>query len=538
MGILAQLITGRPIGATYAPWDNFWYGRDPQAGSGGTEAGIAVSPESALGLSAVYACVGLIADMIGTLPLHVYRRLPDDGKERAPSNPVYRLLHRQPNMRQTAKEWLTMGGAHMLLRGDFYNQIVLDGRGAETALLPLHPDRVTTRLLDSGRRGYIYRPPRGQPVTLTQDEVFHVMGLTLDGVHGCSVIEYARETIASSQAQEGFSARFWRQGAEGHLAFVAPNALSPQAREANEKVLQDRLGGWRQAHKPILLEGGMKAERISVSGRDAQYIESKRFSVADIARFFRVPPHMIGDVDGTTSWGTGIEQLTIGFVNFTLMPWLVAIQQAADRDLILADDCFAEFNVDALLRGEAAARADAHRAYVDGGIKSVNEIRVIENLNRIPGEEYDRPHRAANIGSAPAGGNPDRTRRLPPARRLPAPPADEPPADEPPPGDARAGQIALEAAARLVRKETAAIRRWAPRFEGNRAGWVTWVTDFYGTYVADLERDLLLPTATARAYCAGHCESLLAGAAPALADEWDRYQAAELAAIALEEATP
>jgi HK97 family phage portal protein len=428
-----------------------------------------------------------------------------------------------------------MGEAYMLLRGDFFNRIELDRRGATKALWPLHPDRVTVRLLDSGRRGFIYRPEHGAPIAYTQDEIFHVMGLTLDGIRGCSVIEYARETIGSAQAQEGFAARFWRQGAEGHLAFVAPNALSPAAREANEKVLQARVGGWQQAHKPILLEGGMKAERISVSGRDAQYIESRKFSVADIARFFRVPPHMIGDVDGNTSWGSGIEQMTIGFVNFTLLPLLVAIEQAADRDLILDDNCFAEFNVDGLLRGEAAARATAHRQYVDGGIKSVNEVRVIENLNPLPGEEFERPQRAANIGSVPAGGDPATTRTPPRGapRQLPPPaPAED---DD---TDARGARIAHEAAARLVRKETAAIRRWAPRFEGNRGGWVSWVTDFYGTYVADLERDLLLPAVTARAYCAGHCEALLAGTPDVLAYEWDQYQAAELAAIALEEATP
>lgn len=303
MGLLTLLLTGRPYGATYEPTSDFWYKPDPRFGGGTTEAGMLVSPESSMRLGAVFACVGLIADMVGSLPLILYRRLEDDGKERATTQPLYNVLRRRPNVRQTAKEWRTMGTAHLLLRGNFYNRLVVDGRGAITELQPLHPDRVTVRLLDSGRRGYTYRPPRGNAETYTQDEIHHVMGLSLDGVTGCSVIEYARESVGAAQAQEGFAARFWRQGAEGHLAFVAPGPMSDLSRKANEEALQARVGGWQNAHKALLLEGGLKPERISVTGRDAQYIESRKFSVSDIARFFRVPPHMIGDVDGSTSWG-------------------------------------------------------------------------------------------------------------------------------------------------------------------------------------------------------------------------------------------
>jgi HK97 family phage portal protein len=514
MSLLARLLGAAGYGATYAPWDDFWFQKDPYLGGGASEAGMPVTPETSMRLSAVYACVTLIADMVGSIPLHVYRRLPNTGKELAPTNPTYPLLHRQPNQRQTSIEWRKMGVAHLLLRGNFYNRIVYDRRGAIAALEPLHPDRVGVSLLASGRRGYLYRPPQGDDVAITQDDMFHVMGLSLDGVTGCSVIEYAREAIGAASAQDGFAARFWRQGAEGHLAFVAPNAMSKEMRKANEEALQAHMGGWRQAHKALLLEGGMKAERISVTARDSQYIEVRKFSVTDIARFFRVPPHLVGETDASTSWGSGIESLTLGFINFTLMPWLVAIEQAADRDVILADDCFAEFNVDGLLRGEALTRAQAHRQYVDGGIKSVNEIRIIENLNPLDGEEFDKPSRAGNIGvTENPGGAPDTTRTPPtPSRR------------QPPEDTGRAAQIAVEAAARLARKEQASLALWGPRLGGNRAAWVSHVTDFYGAFAGELEAALVVPRAVARAWCADRCAAVL--------ENWQQVSAAPLLALA------
>lgn len=531
MGILTSLLTGRPIRATYADHDDFWYTPDPRFGAGATEAGYPVSPEGALRLGAVYACVGLIADMVGVLPLILYRHLDNDGKEKARTHPLYNLLRRRPNQRQTAKEWRTMGTAHLLLRGNFYNEIVFDGRLAITELRPMHPDRVTVTLLDSGRRGYVYRPPRGPQRVFTQDEIFHVMGLSLDGVVGCSVIEYARESISSAHAQEGFAARFWAQGAEGHLAFVAPNALSEPVRKANEEALQRRIGGWQQAHKAILLEGGLKPERISASGRDSQYLESRNFGVADIARFFRVSPDMIGHNDGTSTWGTGIEARMRGFVDFTLMPWLVSIEQAVDRDLL--DDAsgalFAEFLVDALLRGEMAARATTYAAYVMNGIMSENEVRVRENLNPYPG--LDEPRRSANQDR---GEDPRQVRPPgPPERPRRRPPPDEVDDED----EARAWPIVVTAATRVVGKEIAAVRKWHARLGASPEAWRAWAAKFYGDHVDTLTRTLCLDQAAARQVCASHFAALMERGLGVL-DEWDSQAPDALAALALgQEAT-
>jgi HK97 family phage portal protein len=519
MGLLTSLVTGGPITAmegTPGPINDYWY---ESIGGGITQSGERVTPESAMRLSAVYACVGLLADMVGTLPLLVYQRRPDGGKDRARDLPIYDLLRRRPNTYQTAKEWRSMGQEHLLLRGNFYNRMLWDRHGDLAQLVPLHPDRMTVKLLDSGRRGYTYRPLNGLPEALTQDEVFHILGRSRDGVQGCSVIEYAAESIGAAKAQEGFAARFWAQGMEGHLAFVAPNALSETARKNNEQALQQRLGGWRQAHKAVLLEGGLKPERLSVSGRDSQYIESRNFSLGEIARFFRVPPHLIGDIEKSSSWGRGIEQQTIGFVNFTLLPWLATFEQAVDAVLLPeAGDFFAEFLVDALMRGDMAARAASHAIYVQNGVLSENEVREQLNYNPRPG--LDEPRRSMNQGRGP---DPN----------APAPSDTTGPVPTDPQESARLREIVIQAAGGAVRAEIVALRAALKRGPDRLA---ERITGYYGQHVELLAERLRLDATTARAYCAAHCAEVLERGLDAL-DEWEDEAPAALAALVLEGAS-
>lgn len=519
MGILTSVLSGTPIGATYADWDDFWYRANPRGAT--TQAGYPVSADGSLRLAAVNGCVRLIAGVAGMLPLILYRRLDGEAKEKATTNPLYKRLHDQPNGWQTSKEWRTWGTECLLLRGNFYNEILYDRRGAITELRPLHPDRTRVTLLESGRRGFLYRPPKGPERALTQDEVFHVTGpFSLDGgVTGCSVIEFARETVGSSHASKGFAANFWRQGAEGHVAFIAPNQMSPASREANEKALQASIGGWQNAHRILLLDSGLKPERITALQKDTQYLDTQKFSVEEICMFFGTSPDMIGHNDGTSQWGTGIESRKQGFVDFTLMPWLVSYEQSIARDLILDDSYFAKFNVDAFLRGDTQARATSHRQYVDGGIKSVNEVRALEDLNPLPGDEFDKPHRAGNMGGTPGGGNPATTQRGPTG-----PPQ--------PKQGGQQGAIAREVAVRLVRREVAAIRKWAPRYAADAEGWRKWVAEFYGRYVEELQTALALDTTTARAYCAEHCA--MVAHSGEISEEYEQTQPAALAALALE----
>jgi len=511
------------MGATYAPWDDFWFQKDPLGSR--VHAGVAVSPESAMKLSAVYACVTLLADVVGYLPLIYYRRLEDEGKERARDRKLYKLLHQQPNIWQTAPEWKKLGMAYLLHRGNFYNLKVLDSVGRLSQLIPLHPDRVQVTQLDTYRRGYLYRPPKGPQVAFTQDEISHIMGYSNDGITGISVIEYARETVGNAQAQQGYAGRYWASGAERRGALVFPGSLTKTQREANRDEWHKTHAGVQGAYNIAILEGGLKFEPIGISARDSQYIEIYSASVSDIARFFRVPPHMISDVDRSTSWGTGIEQQTIGFINFTMLPWLTAFEHAIGRDLVDDDNFFAEFLVDALLRGDMAARAEAHAKYIMNGVLSENEVRRQLNYNAIPG--LDRPQRSANQGRTEPGSEPS-VPPVPPRRRMPM---DD---DEQEDGAARARAIVLEVAGRLVRKEIAAIRKWSPRYATDREGWMRWVGAFYGQYADALTEALFLDEPAARRYGAAHCAEVLERGLEAL-DEWERDAPAHLARLALEE---
>ena len=530
MGLFSDVVA--PIvQASYAPDNDFWFQKDPRFGTG-THAGVTASPDAAMRLSTVYACVRLLADMVGYLPLHVYKRRADEGKDRATEHPVYPLLRRRPNQFQTAIRWRQMGMRQILLRGNFYNLIVSSTRRVRE-LVPLDPDRMTVKLLSTGRRGYVYRASNTQPVVvLTQDEVFHVMGFSLDGITGCSVIEYARESMGRALAEELYASRFWSQGGAVKGALVVDGKLTTEQRKSNEEAWQQAQGGWMNAHKTALLEGGIKWQQIGINAKDAQYIEGRQFSVADIARWFGIPPHMIGDVDRSTSWGTGIEQQTLGFLVTVLLPWLTLWQQEIDRQLLDDDDeLFSEFLLDDMLKADLAARSSAQRQYVDGGILSVNEVRVMENRNPLSGAEFERPHRAQNIGG---GGDPATTtgQRKMPSGNGNGRPMMEPDDDE----DARARALVVRAASRVVRKEIAAIEKWAPRYASNPAGWREWVVTFYGNHVPVLEEALGLDQTRARQYGAAHTAALLQQGVAVL-EAWDRHAPAALTALALGEAS-
>jgi HK97 family phage portal protein len=530
MGIFSDVVAPM-VGATYAPTDSFWYQRDPRGST--SQSGLTASPEASLRLSTVYACVRLLSDMVGYLPLHVYRRREDDGKDRATEHPVYPLLRRRPNQWQTAIRWRQLGMRHVLLRGNFYNLIVESTRRVRE-LIPLDPDRMTVTLLASGRRGYRYRGTATAPeMLLTQDEVLHIMGFSLDGITGVSVIEYARESFGRALAEDGYASRFWSQGGPIKGALSVEGKLTTEQRKQNEEAWQQSQGGWMNAHKTALLEGGIKWMQIGVSPKDAQYIEGRGFSVADIARWFGIPPHMVGDVDRSTSWGTGIEQQSLGFLTTVLLPWLTLWEQEIDRQLLDDDDdLFSEFLVDAMLKADMATRSTAQLLYVDGGIYSVNEVRIMNNLNPIDDEAFDIPQRAQNIGG---GGNPAVTQgqRGTPNQNGngPRPPDNADLAD----ADARAGALVTRAATRCVRKEIAAIQKWAPRYASNPTGWKEWVCEFYGKHVPVLQEALGLDETRARQYGAAHTAALLEQGVSVL-EEWDHHAPAALTALALEEA--
>lgn len=364
--------------------------------------GMAVTPDSAMRVAAVYACVRIISGAVATLPLHIKRRVDARTREDASDAPIWQLLRRRPNRWQTPSQFRRMLQAHLLLRGNAYAMIVRS-RGTVQALIPLHPDRVEVAQGDDLALTFLYTRPDGRRLRLPQDEVLHLVGLTLDGVRGVSPIAYARETIGLALAMEDHGATTFRNGARVSGVLKHPQKLGPEAVANLKAGLEAFRAGGDQDGKHLILEEGMDYARIAMTAEDAQWIESRKFSRTDIAMFFGVPPHMIGDTEKSTSWGTGIEQQSIGFVAYTLEDHLTMWEEAIDRDLIGADDLlYARFNRAALVKGDIKARWEAYVKGLQWGVYSPNEIRALEDQNPRDGGDvyYPPPNMTAAVGDA------------------------------------------------------------------------------------------------------------------------------------------
>ena len=375
-----------------------------------TASGATVTPNSAMRVAAVYACVRIISGAVATLPLHIKRRVDERTREDASDTPIWTVLRRKPNRWQTPSQFRRMLQAHLLLRGNAYAMIVRS-REQVLELIPLHPDRVEVRQGDDLALEYIYTRQDGRRIRLRQDEVFHLVGLTLDGVHGVSAISYARETIGLSLAMEDHGATTFRNGARVSGVLKHPNKLGPEAVARLKAGLEEFRAGGEQEGKNLILEEGMDYSRIAMTAEDAQWIESRKFSRTDIAMFFGVPPHMIGDTEKSTSWGTGIEQQSIGFVAYTLEDHLTMWEEAINRDLIGPegkndDRLYARFNRAALVKGDIKARWEAYVKGLQWGVYSPNEIRALEDQNPRDGGDIFYP--PPNTAGAPADEDRDR----------------------------------------------------------------------------------------------------------------------------------
>lgn len=399
MGLIRSLFRAGP-----APHDDFWY--QPIGYSVTSATGVRVSPDMALRLSAVWACVRLISDLTSILPLPIYRFLPAGGKERAPEHPLYQTLQNRANFWQTAQGFRQQLTVHALLRGAGFARIVDTERGRHTGLEPLNPDwlQLPKPPLDP-YSVYIYREPGKPDQHINQGSIFRLDGPTLDGYTPVSVVTYARESMGLGLAAESYAGRVYSQDGRPRGVLEHPGKLSKEAMERLSESWQASYAGLSNAHKVAVLQEGMKFSSISVSPEDAQMIASREFSVEDLARWFGVPPHLIGSTAKTTSWGSGIEQMTLGFVKFTLLPWLQRWEQSIQRDLIFDKDVFfAEHVLDGLMRGDLLSRYKAYAIGRQGTWLSANEVRGWENLNPRPGgDEYDNPA----ITVTDASGQPD-----------------------------------------------------------------------------------------------------------------------------------
>lgn len=371
----------------------------------GSNSGVSVTPESALRSSAVYACVQVISETVAQLPFILYQR---DGKrkDRAVSENLYTLLHDAPNSFQTSFEWRQSKTAHLCLRGKAYSFINRSSTGEILELLPMHPDRVEIKQAKDYSLSYLFTDAGGTQIPLRQDQVFRIIGQSFDGVNGVSPITYHRETIGTTLAANKFSALALKNGSKMSGILKHPQTFKDKEVAVRVRESWDEAFGGDNAGKTAVLEDGMDWMPVSMTNRDAQYIEGAKFRVEETARIYRMQPHKIGHLDKSTN--NNIEFQGLEFVTDTMMPWFVRWEQCVWRDLLTVEQRkrnFAEFLVDGLLRGDSTARGNFYMRMFTMGALNPNEIRGMENKNPrtdVGGETYYVP---SNMESTLMGGS-------------------------------------------------------------------------------------------------------------------------------------
>lgn len=380
---------------------------------GGSTAGKNVNERSAMQMTAVYACVRILSEAIAELPLHLYRYKEDGGKEKAVDNVLYTLLHDEPNPEMTSFVFRETLMTHLLLWGNAYAQIIRNGRGQIIALYPLMPNKMTVDRDQDGRIFYKYTKDNSEAKTmengsviLTPDEVLHIPGLGFDGLVGYSPIAMAKNAIGMAIACEEYGAKFFANGAAPSGVLEHPGVLKDPERVRNS--WNAAYGGSANSGKVAVLEEGMKYTPISISNEQAQFLETRKFQIDEIARIFRVPPHMVGDLDKSSF--SNIEQQSLEFVKYTLDPWVIRWEQGLHRSLFTPAEkktYFFKFNVDGLMRGDYASRMQGYSVGIQNGIFSVNDCRELENMDLLSEEEGGNIHvlngnvvRLPNAGAA------------------------------------------------------------------------------------------------------------------------------------------
>lgn len=386
MGIFSGLFRTRdgPKNATSGSAYSFFMGS--------SAAGKSVNERSAMQMTAVYACVRILSESIAGLPLHMYRYEDDGSKTKAVEHPLYHLLHDEPNPEMTSFIFRETLMSHLLLWGNAYAQIIRNGKGDIIALYPLMPNRMKVERDTKGQLYYEYQTMKedaptmkGAVYQLDPSEVLHVPGLGFDGLVGYSPIAMAKNAIGLAIAAEEYGSKFYANGAAPSGVLEHPNVLKDPAKIRDS--WNAAFGGSNNSHRLAVLEEGMKYTPISISPNEAQFLETRKFQINEIARIFRVPPHMVGDLEKSSF--SNIEQQSLEFVKYTLNPWVCRWEQALQRALLDDDEkgkYFFRFNVEGLLRGDYQSRMNGYATARQNGWMSANDIRELENLDRIPAE--------------------------------------------------------------------------------------------------------------------------------------------------------
>ena len=360
---------------------------------GGTTSGKTVTERSALQMTAVYSCVRILSEAVAGLPLHLYRYKEDGGKEKALDHPLYRLLHDEPNPEMSSFVFRETLMTHLLLWGNAYAQVIRNGKGEVIALYPLMPNKMSVDRDENGRLYYTYyrgsdeaMKSRDFAVILQPSDVLHIPGLGFDGLVGYSPIAMAKNAIGMAIACEEYGAKFFANGAAPGGVLEHPGTIKDPQRV--RESWQSTFGGSGNANKIAVLEEGMKYTPIGISPEQAQFLETRKFQINEIARIFRVPPHMVGDLEKSSF--SNIEQQSLEFVKYTLDPWVTRWEQSIQRALLSQGEkavYFAKFNLEGLLRGDYQSRMNGYAIGRQNGWMSANDIRELENLDRIPAEE-------------------------------------------------------------------------------------------------------------------------------------------------------
>lgn len=390
-------------GATPGPADDFWYSDNPIRGA----AGMRIDSKTVASISSAYACVKVLAETVAQLPVDIFRRKKGGGREEATDHPLLPVIRDAPNDEDTSFSFREVGEWNLGFGGNMYSDIESGPRGVKS-LTPIHPDTIRVKRLANGRRRYEVTRPNGMVDLLPSEKIFHIPALKVDrlGLTGLNPVAHHRVTLGVAAAQADYGARFYQNNAQPSIVLSSPTWGKEEDRKAAE-------ASWRRGHGGpnrggvAAISGEVKIERLSMSHRDAQYIDGMKFSAVDVARIFRMPPHMIGILDRATF--SNIEMQSIEFVIYTMLPWLIRWESEINRQLlVMADTHFVKFNVAGLLRGNILDRYTAHQSAIQAGWKTRNEVREDEDMNKIAG--LDEP--LAPLNMAPAGGSPDQSARI------------------------------------------------------------------------------------------------------------------------------
>lgn len=364
-------------------WLTKWFA----GGGSASSTGVTVNENTAMNSTAVFACVRILAETVASLPLPVYKRLREGGKERDPTHPLYGVLHDQANEEMTSFTWRETIMGHVLTWGNAYSEIEWGNNGHVRALWPLRPDKTWPERNERTKKLEYYTIlSDGTVAKLPPERILHLKGLGFDGLVGYSPIRMAREAIGLSLATEEFGARFFGNGAQPGGIVTYPGKLSDEAYERYKNDVRDEHTGLSKSHRLMVLEEGLEYHQVGIPPEDAQFLETRKFQLNEIARIFRVPPHMIGDLERSTN--NNIEHQSIEFVIHTIRPWLVRWEQEMRSKLLITPRdlrrFLIEFLVEGLLRGDIKSRSEALQLQRQNGIINADEWRELENMNPQP----------------------------------------------------------------------------------------------------------------------------------------------------------